>query len=173
MRSRRATEWAMVSRPGGDGREGPGGRGALARGAVVREITVALCLGVVVGVWLGPMPRGLDRGAVRARVGANFNNDGTALYEAMAALFVAQRLGMDLGLAEQVGAAGIPEAGLVTMALVSRRWGSRPSTSPCSWRSIGSWTAAAPRSMSSGDINGTAGDVSRGDRRGSVSNRAI
>ena len=164
----------MVSRPGAIV--------ARARAVVARslgaplyvQITVALCLGVVVGVWLGPMPRGLDdRGAVRARVGANFNNDGTALYEAMAALFVAQRLGMDLGLAEQVGAAGIPEAGLVTMALVSRRWGSRPSTSPCSWRSIGSWTAAAPRSMSSGDINGTAGDVSRGDRRGSVSNRAI
>ena len=62
-------------------------------------------------------------------VGANFNNDGTALYEAMAALFVAQMIGMDLGLTEQlivvftsiiasVGAAGIPEAGLVTMTLV-------------------------------------------------------
>jgi Na+/H+-dicarboxylate symporter len=64
-----------------------------------------------------------------ALVGANFNNDGTALYEAMAALFVAQSLGMDLPLSAQilivltsvvasVGAAGIPEAGLVTMTLV-------------------------------------------------------
>ncbi|MGH8473796.1 MAG: dicarboxylate/amino acid:cation symporter, partial [Gammaproteobacteria bacterium] len=64
-----------------------------------------------------------------ALVGANFNNDGTALYEAMAALFVAQMLGLDLTLAQQlmvvltsviasVGAAGIPEAGLVTMTLV-------------------------------------------------------
>ena len=64
-----------------------------------------------------------------ALVGANFNNDGTALYEAMSALFVAQMLGMDLSLAQQamvvltsviasVGAAGIPEAGLVTMTLV-------------------------------------------------------
>jgi len=62
-------------------------------------------------------------------VGANFNNDGTALYEAMAALFVAQLIGVELTLAEQVlvvltsifasvGAAGIPEAGLVTMTLV-------------------------------------------------------
>jgi len=62
-------------------------------------------------------------------VGANFNNDGTALYEAMAALFVAQLLGMDLTMTQQlivvltsiiasVGAAGIPEAGLVTMTLV-------------------------------------------------------
>ncbi|MFO1008219.1 MAG: dicarboxylate/amino acid:cation symporter [Planctomycetaceae bacterium] len=64
-----------------------------------------------------------------ALVGANFNNDGTALYEAMSALFVAQLLGIHLGLGDQllvvltsivasVGAAGIPEAGLVTMTLV-------------------------------------------------------
>jgi Na+/H+-dicarboxylate symporter len=67
-------------------------------------------------------------------VGANFNNDGTALYEAMAALFVSQLLaaqgtGVELGVGAQilivvtsviasVGAAGIPEAGLVTMTLV-------------------------------------------------------
>ena len=62
-------------------------------------------------------------------VGANFNNDGTALYEAMAALFISQMIGRQLGLADQlmvvltsvvasVGAAGIPQAGLVTMALV-------------------------------------------------------
>lgn len=62
-------------------------------------------------------------------VGANFNNDGTALYEAMSALFIAQMLGHDLSLTDQflivltsmiasVGAAGIPEAGLVTMTLV-------------------------------------------------------
>lgn len=64
-----------------------------------------------------------------ALVGANFNNDGTALYEAMAALFIAQLLGRDLDLAQQavvvlcavaasVGAAGIPSAGLITMTLV-------------------------------------------------------
>ena len=62
-------------------------------------------------------------------VGANFNNDGTALYEAMAALFIAQMIGQDLTLTQQliivatsiiasVGAAGIPEAGIVTMTLV-------------------------------------------------------
>ena len=62
-------------------------------------------------------------------VGANFNNDGTALYEAMSALFIAQLIGQDLTLTQQfmvvitsviasVGAAGIPEAGLVTMTLV-------------------------------------------------------
>ncbi len=64
-----------------------------------------------------------------ALVGSNFNNDGTALYEAMSALFVAQLLNMHLTLGQQftvvltsviasVGAAGIPEAGLVTMTMV-------------------------------------------------------
>lgn len=69
-----------------------------------------------------------------ALLGSNFNNDGTALYEAMAALFVSQMLaahglGQELTLMQQflvvitsvlasVGAAGIPEAGLVTMTMV-------------------------------------------------------
>lgn len=64
-----------------------------------------------------------------ALVGSNFNNDGTALYEAMSALFIAQVLDYNLTLPQQlivvftsifasVGAAGIPEAGLVTMTLV-------------------------------------------------------
>jgi Na+/H+-dicarboxylate symporter len=64
-----------------------------------------------------------------ALVGANFNNDGTALYEAMSALFIAQVTEQHLNLGQQlivvltsifasVGAAGIPNAGLVTMTLV-------------------------------------------------------
>src|SRR4029077_20017850 len=59
-------------------------------------------------------------------VGGAFNHDGTALYEAMAALFVAQAIGIPMTLGHQlmivlmaiitsVGAAGIPQAGLVTM----------------------------------------------------------
>jgi Na+/H+-dicarboxylate symporter len=75
-----------------------------------------------------------ESASLGALVGANFNNDGTALYEAMAALFVsqllaAQGLGNELTIGQQlmvvltsvvasVGAAGIPEAGLVTMTLV-------------------------------------------------------
>ena len=62
-------------------------------------------------------------------VGGTFNHDGTALYEAMAALFIGQMLGQHLAVGEQVkvvimsvfasvGAAGIPEAGLVTMLAV-------------------------------------------------------
>jgi Na+/H+-dicarboxylate symporter len=70
-----------------------------------------------------------ESASLGALVGSNFNNDGTALYEAMAALFIAQMVAWDLPLSSQamviltsvlasVGAAGIPEAGLVTMTLV-------------------------------------------------------
>jgi Na+/H+-dicarboxylate symporter len=69
-----------------------------------------------------------------ALVGANFNNDGTALYQAMAAIFVAQQMGHQLSgwdqflivltaIAASVGAAGIPEAGTVTMTLIFRAIG--------------------------------------------------
>ena len=62
-------------------------------------------------------------------LGATINMDGTALYEAVAVIFIAQSYGIDLSTAEMVivfftatlaaiGAAGIPEAGLVTMVLV-------------------------------------------------------
>ncbi|MBN2701509.1 MAG: dicarboxylate/amino acid:cation symporter [Methylothermaceae bacterium] len=62
-------------------------------------------------------------------LGATINMDGTALYEAVAAIFIAQVLGIDLSLLQQatvaitatlaaIGAAGIPEAGLVTMVIV-------------------------------------------------------
>jgi DAACS family dicarboxylate/amino acid:cation (Na+ or H+) symporter len=83
-----------------------------------------------------------ESASLGALVGANFNNDGTALYEAMAALFVsqllaAQGLGAPLGFEQQllvvltsvvasVGAAGIPEAGLVTMTLVFHAVGLPP-----------------------------------------------
>ena len=63
-------------------------------------------------------------------LGATINMDGTALYEAAAAIFIAQVVpGVDLSFWEQVivavtatlaaiGAAGIPEAGLVTLLIV-------------------------------------------------------
>ncbi len=62
-------------------------------------------------------------------LGATINMDGTALYEAVAAIFIAQHYGIFLGLDKQIlvfltatlaaiGAAGIPSAGTVTMAMV-------------------------------------------------------
>lgn len=64
-------------------------------------------------------------------LGATVNMDGTALYEAVAVIFIAQALGVDLTVGDQlmivltatlaaIGAAGIPEAGLVTMIIVLR-----------------------------------------------------
>jgi len=62
-------------------------------------------------------------------LGATANMDGTALYEAMAALFVANLTGIELDLTQQlivfftsmlaaIGAPGIPSAGMVTMVMV-------------------------------------------------------
>ena len=62
-------------------------------------------------------------------MGAQLNMDGTALYEAAAALFVANLVGMDLNLGQQlivcftamlasIGAPSIPSAGMVTMVMV-------------------------------------------------------
>lgn len=68
-----------------------------------------------------------------ARLGAcvatNLNNDGILLYEAMAVLIVAQSLGLDLSFLKQlevaglsiiaaIGITGVPEAGLISLALV-------------------------------------------------------
>lgn len=73
----------------------------------------------------------LDRRVTRfvLPIGATVNMDGTALYEAVAPVFLAQLLGMQLGIGQlivvsltatvaSVGAASIPSAGLVTMLLV-------------------------------------------------------
>ncbi|PPD56756.1 MAG: dicarboxylate/amino acid:cation symporter [Methylotenera sp.] len=62
-------------------------------------------------------------------LGATMNMDGTALYEAAAALFIANLVGIELSFVQQlivfftamiaaVGAPGIPSAGMVTMVMV-------------------------------------------------------
>ncbi|MXS82287.1 cation:dicarboxylate symporter family transporter [Nitrosomonas oligotropha] len=62
-------------------------------------------------------------------LGATVNMDGTALYEAIAALFIANLVGVELSLMQQMivfvtamlaamGAPGIPSAGMVTMVMV-------------------------------------------------------
>ena len=67
-------------------------------------------------------------------LGATVNMDGTALYEGVAVLFIAQVYGVELGLLQQVivvvtallasiGAAGIPMAGLVMMSIVMKAVG--------------------------------------------------
>ncbi|CAD5220157.1 unnamed protein product [Bursaphelenchus xylophilus] len=74
---------------------------------------------------------GVDKRVTRfvLPVGATINMDGTALYEAVAAIFIAQVNGIELGLGQvitvcltatlaSIGAAAVPSAGLVTMLLV-------------------------------------------------------
>jgi Na+/H+-dicarboxylate symporter len=62
-------------------------------------------------------------------LGATINMDGTALYEAAAAIFIANLAGIELSMAQQLivfftamiaamGAPGIPSAGMVTMVMV-------------------------------------------------------
>ena len=62
-------------------------------------------------------------------LGATINMDGTALYECVAAIFIAQAYGIDLSFTQQfiivftsllasIGAAGIPMAGLVMITVV-------------------------------------------------------
>uniref|UniRef100_A0A915ATV9 Amino acid transporter n=2 Tax=Parascaris univalens TaxID=6257 RepID=A0A915ATV9_PARUN len=74
---------------------------------------------------------GVDRRVTRfvLPVGATINMDGTALYEAVAAIFIAQMNGVNLSFGQvvtvsltatlaSIGAASVPSAGLVTMLLV-------------------------------------------------------
>jgi len=62
-------------------------------------------------------------------LGATINMDGTALYQAVAVMFIAQIYGVPLGVMEQltivltatlasIGAAGVPSAGIITLILV-------------------------------------------------------
>ncbi len=67
-------------------------------------------------------------------LGATINMDGTALYQGVAAVFIAQIYGIPLGLTAQltivlmavlssVGAAGVPSAGIITLAMVLKQIG--------------------------------------------------
>ncbi len=82
---------------------------------------------------------GVDRGVTGLTVplGTTMNMDGTALYECVAVIFLAQLLGFELGLAEQLivvilaltttlGMAGIPSASLVAIAVILDRVGLPP-----------------------------------------------
>jgi Na+/H+-dicarboxylate symporter len=67
-------------------------------------------------------------------LGATINMDGTAVYQGVSAVFLAQLYGMDLNIAQQlaivltatlasIGTAGTPGAGIVTLAIVLRSIG--------------------------------------------------
>ncbi len=85
--------------------------------------------------------KGLDRLGVNrssstlaACVGTNLNNDGIILYEGFTLLVIAQAMGIDLSLQQQLlaagycvvaamGVAGIPEAGIIALSLVLTAFG--------------------------------------------------
>ncbi len=67
-------------------------------------------------------------------LGATINMDGTALYQGVATVFIAQIYGIPLGFIDQltivlmatlasVGAAGVPAAGIITLAMVLKQIG--------------------------------------------------
>ena len=108
-------------------------------GAYARKLTTALVTAFSTASSNGTLPltmQNVEEAGVKPEVssfvlplGATINMDGTALYEAVAVLFIAQVYGVDLGVTQQIlialtallasiGAAGIPHAGLVMMVVV-------------------------------------------------------
>jgi Na+/H+-dicarboxylate symporter len=107
--------------------------------AYARTLTTALVTAFSTASSNGTLPltmESVERAGVRPQVtsfvlplGATINMDGTALYEAVAVLFIAQVYGIDLSFTQQglvaftallasIGAAGIPHAGMVMMVVV-------------------------------------------------------
>ncbi|MFW2389622.1 MAG: dicarboxylate/amino acid:cation symporter [Polyangiales bacterium] len=107
--------------------------------AYARQLMTALVTAFSTASSNGTLPltmENAEKAGVRPQVtsfvlplGATINMDGTALYEAVAVLFIAQVYGVDLTLAQQalvaltallasIGAAGIPHAGMVMMVVV-------------------------------------------------------
>jgi DAACS family dicarboxylate/amino acid:cation (Na+ or H+) symporter len=91
---------------------------------------------------LGRLGISRESSQLAACVGTNFNNDGTALYQATAVLFMAQALGFNLGPVDQliivvttlvasVGAGGIPSGSFVTLPLDFRRRRLARGQDPC------------------------------------------
>ena len=70
-------------------------------------------------------------------LGATVNMDGTALYQGVAAIFIAQIYGIDLSFADQltivltatlasIGTAGVPGVGMITLVIVLQSVGMTP-----------------------------------------------
>jgi len=89
----------------------------------------------------GPLKVSRPSAQLAACVGTNFNNDGTALYQAAVVLFMAQAMGANLTLGDQVviclttvvasiGAGCIPSGGFVTLPLIFGAVGLSPDKIP-------------------------------------------
>ena len=91
--------------------------------------STAATIPVTLKALTGPLGISRQSSQLAACVGTNFNNDGTALYQASVVLFIAQSLGRDLTLMDQVvivlttvvasiGAGCIPSGSFVTLPLI-------------------------------------------------------
>lgn len=111
----------------------------------IRNMSPALLMAFSTSSSSATLPLTMECAETRAKIsnkitsfvlplGATVNMDGTALYECVAAIFIAQAYGIQLGFAEQfiivitslmasIGAAGIPMAGLVMITIILRAVG--------------------------------------------------
>lgn len=104
-----------------------GGRNAMA--AAFSSASTGATMPITLKALTGPLRVSRASSQLAACVGTNFNNDGTALYQAAAVLFMAQALGLQLTFADQVvvafttifasiGAGCIPSGSFVTLPLI-------------------------------------------------------
>ena len=91
--------------------------------------STAATIPVTLKALTGPLGVSRQSSQLAACVGTNFNNDGTALYQASVVLFMAQSLGRDMSFMDQIvivlttvvasiGAGCIPSGGFVTLPLI-------------------------------------------------------
>jgi DAACS family dicarboxylate/amino acid:cation (Na+ or H+) symporter len=91
--------------------------------------STAATMPVTLNALIGKLGVSRESSQLAACIGTNFNNDGTALYQATAALFMAQVMGYSLSPIDQiiivlttlvasVGAGGIPSGSFVTLPLI-------------------------------------------------------
>lgn len=103
--------------------------------------STAATIPVTLRALTGPLGVSRESSQLAACIGTNFNNDGTALYQATAVLFIAQVVGYSLGPVDQlivvlttlvasVGAGGIPSGSFVTLPLIFAAIGLPPDKLP-------------------------------------------
>ena len=98
-------------------------------GSTFSTASTAATIPVTLRALTGKLGVSKESSQLAACIGTNFNNDGTALYQATAVLFMAQAMGYQLGWVDQlvivlttlvasVGAGGIPSGSFVTLPLI-------------------------------------------------------
>jgi DAACS family dicarboxylate/amino acid:cation (Na+ or H+) symporter len=91
--------------------------------------STAATIPVTLKALMGPLRVSRPSSQLAACVGTNFNNDGTALYQAAVVLFIAQALGRGMTMTDQlvivlttvvasIGAGGIPSGSFITLPLI-------------------------------------------------------